>query len=152
MPWSVAAIDPLNGSRGLLVEIHPDLADVSDAVVRAFAERLFRRNIRVGLIMTPARTVVLRDTLSSMQFNDNKYSIARLATDVLLAHAQLGPPRTGDAFLRQVITWLEAVGSSWYSFLHESAVPSMVPDVIGNLASASLETWDGVLEAHDAAE
>ena len=63
-----------------------------------------------------------------------------------------GGPRSGEHFLSQVVTWLEAVGSSWYTFLHESAVQAMVPDVVGNLAGATLETWEGLLESHDAAE
>ena len=100
MPWTIAAIDPLSGSRELLVEVHPEIGEITDATLHAFAEKLFRRNVRVGLVMTPAQTVVLRDTLSSMQF----------------------------------------------------AVSAMVPDVVGNLAGATLETWDGLLASHDAAE
>jgi hypothetical protein len=152
MAWTIAAIDPMSGSRELLVEVHPEVEEVSDATLHAFAERLFRRNVRVGLVMTPAQTVVLRDTLSSMQFADNKYARARLATEVLMRHARLGAPRGGEHFLSQALTWLEAIGSSWYTFLHESAVSAMVPDVVGNLAGATLETWDGLLESHDAAE
>ena len=123
MAWTVAAIDPLTGSRELLVEVHPDMGEVTDATLHPFAERLFHRNVRVGLVVTPAQTVVLRDTLSSMQFVDNRYALARLDTDVLMRHARLGGPRSGEHFLSQVVTWLEAVGSSWYTFLHESADP-----------------------------
>lgn len=152
MVWTIAAIDPLSGSRGLLVEVHPDLGEVPDTALRPFMERLFRRNVRVGLVVTPAQTIVLRDTLSSMQFVDNRYARVRLDTNVLMSHARLGAPRSGELFLSQVLTWLEAVGSSWYTFLHESAVQAMVPDVVGNLAGATLETWEGLLESHDAAE
>lgn len=152
MPWTIAALDPATGSRGLLAEVHPERADVPDAVLRDFCRRLFQRNVRVGLVITPTVVVVLRDTLSSMQLRDNRFERLDLSTPTLLAHAQLGAPRADAAFMKQIVTWLEAVASSWHSFLHDSAVAAMVPDVVGHLAGANLEVWEGLLEAHDAAE
>ena len=134
------------------MEVYPTLAAIPEAVVQPFADRLLRRNIRVGLVVTPTETVVVRHALTGAQLGSEKYSVARLATDALLVRAGLGSPPAGEPFVRQVSTWLEAIGSSWYSFLHESAIPSMVPDVVGNLAGADLEIWDGLLEAYDAAE
>ncbi len=72
----------------------------------------------------------------------------------LLAAAQVGgaTEQSEGAFARQVVQMLEAIGSSWYSFLHPSAVSAMVPDVVGNFAEARLEVWDGLLDHDDAAE
>lgn len=154
MPSTIAALDPVTGSRDLLVEVHPELAQVAPDVVRAFLERIFLRNIRVGMIVARKDTVVLRDTLSSMEFRDNRYEQHVLDTHALFtgakiaAHSSLSEPE----FVKCVVRMLEAIASSWYSFLHESAIPAMVPDVVGNLAQANLEVWDGLLERHDAAE
>jgi hypothetical protein len=154
MPSTVTAVDQVTGSRDLLVEVHPELAHVAPAVVRAFSERLFRRNVRVGMIIARQETVVLRDTLSSMKFSDNRYEQHRLDTEALLAGASVTshPTSSGSEFVESVVRTLEAIASSWYSFLHESAVPAMVPDVVGNLAQANLEVSEGLLEQHDAAE
>jgi hypothetical protein len=152
MAATIAAIDPKTGARGLLVEVHPERAAVDDAMLEAFCRRLFNRNVRVGLLMTPSQTVVVRDMLTAMQFARNRFEEETIDTPTLLLHARLGAPARGDRFVSQVRTWLEAIGGSWYSFLHDSAVGVMVPDVVGHLVEADLETWDGVLEAHDAAE
>lgn len=114
---------------------------------------MFLRNVRVGIIVTPTALLVLRDTLSSMDFSDNRYEFHTLATPALFKSARVGSPQGNDAvFVQQVVRFLEAIGSSWYTYLHESAVSAMVPDVIGNLAGASLEVWDGLLDRSDAAE
>ncbi|MEO7034423.1 MAG: hypothetical protein ABI548_11020 [Polyangiaceae bacterium] len=154
MARTIAALDPLTGTRALLVEVHRELTSPSHAVVAAFEERMFVRNVRVGLLVTPSKTLVLRDTLSSMQVPGNKYEVHEVQTADLLAGARVAVPveQSEEAFTRQVVQMLEAVGSSWYTFLHPSAVTSMVPDVVGNLAQANLEVWDGVLEREDAAE
>lgn len=154
MPSTISALDPVTGTRGLLVEVHPELTQVASDVVRAFSERMFLRNIRVGVIVARGDTVVLRDTLSSMQFRDNRYEQHELDTDALFTGAKITAHRSlpDPEFVKCVVRMLENIASSWYSFLHESAVPSMVPDVVGNLAQANLEVWDGLLERHDAAE
>jgi len=152
MAWTIAAVDPVSGSRELLVEVHPDAGEVTEAMLLPFTERLFRRNIRVGLVVTLAQTLVVKDTLSSMTFSGNRFALTRLDTAALVAQAGLGAPRPGEQFRGQVVAWLEAIGTSWYSFLHETAVSAMVPDVVGNLTGASLETWDDLLSASNAAE
>lgn len=153
MASTVTAFDPLTGERSVIVEVHSDLTSVPPQVRREFAERLFRRNVRVGMVVTPVKILVLRDTLSSMEFNDNKYELTELETGALFEHAKAGPPaRQADALKAQVVRWLEAVGTSWYSFLHPSAVPALVPDVVGGLVDANLDVWDGLLDRHDAAE
>lgn len=153
MATTIAAVDPRTGTRGLLVEVHPGVS-VPEQVIRSFKKRLFVRNIRVGLLVTRAQTMVLRDTLSSMDLSDNKYESHELNTKELLAAAQVraATDQSEGAFTRQVVQMLEAVGSSWYSFLHPSAVSAMVPDVVGNLAEANIEVWDGLLDHDDAAE
>lgn len=153
MARTIAALDPQTGSRDLLVELHSDVEAISANVRRSFAERLFLRNVRVGMIITPVQSEVLRDRLSSMDFSDSKYEVRPLNTRLLFAGAKVGEPRPDEAtFVRQVVQLLEAVGSSWYTFLHPSAVEAMVPDVVGNLAGANLEILDGLLNTHDAAE
>lgn len=154
MARTIAALDPLTGARTLLVEVHGQLASPARSVVLAFEQRLFSNHVRVGLLVTPSKTLVVRDTLSSMQFSENKYEVHEVQTVDLLAGARIASPpeQSEEAFTRQVVQLLEAVGSSWYSFLHPSAVTAMVPDVVGNLVQANLEVWDGLLERDDAAE
>lgn len=57
---TIATLDPVTGSRGLLVEVHPDLTQASTDVRRAFVERMFVRNVRVGLIVCSTETLVPR--------------------------------------------------------------------------------------------
>lgn len=150
---TIIAVDPTTGRRGLLVEVHPDAAAQGDATPLAdrLKRRLFDRSIRVGLVFTPTTTLVVRDLLSTMEFDPNRFEVRSVPTADLLEHAGLGAPRHGDVFFEQVRTWLDAVGSSWYSFLSPKAAPAMVPDVVGHLAQANLESWDGLLERGDAA-
>jgi hypothetical protein len=153
MPSTIAALDPVTGNRGLLVEVHPESTQVPADVVRALSERMFLRSIRVGLIVARKETLVLRDTLSSMDFRENRYEKHVLDTGDLFAGAKVGAPAVSESeFVKCVVHMLEAIASSWYSFLHQSAISAMVPDVVGNLAQANLEVWEGVLERHDAAE
>src|SRR5690606_38155756 len=61
------------------------------------------------------------------------------------AHSSLSEPE----FVKCAVRMLEAIASSWCSFLRESAIPAMVPDVVGNLAQANLEVWDGLRDQLD---
>ena len=151
MTWTIAAVDPMTGARGLLAEVHAESVEVSGATLTAFSRQLFERNIRVGLLITRVQTMVVRDTFSSMEFRGNRFSTVVLSTPMLLERAALRPLGTGERFMSQVVTWLEAIGSSWHSFLHESAVQAMVPDVVGHLVGATLEIWDDALDAHEGA-
>ena len=153
MPRTLIAVDPATGRRGLLVEVHPEATAQADprGLAADLSRRLFERSIRVGLLFTPTTTLVVRDRVTETSFSANRFDIDAVATGELLGFAQLGAPRIGAGFYEQVRTWLEAVGSSWYSFLLPSAAPAMVPDVVGHLAQANLETWDGLLERGDAA-
>src|ERR1700759_4197888 len=103
MAWTIAAVDPVSGSRELLVEVHPDAGEVTEAMLLPFTERLFRRNIRVGLVVTPARTVVVKGTLSSMPFSGNRFALCRLDAAALFPQAGLGSPRPGEYFRDQVV-------------------------------------------------
>lgn len=153
MPQTFIAVDPGTGRRGLLIEVHPDAPPQADARILAddLKRRLFDRSIRVGLVVTPTQTLVVRDRVTETNFTANRFDVVAVQTAGLLAAAGLGAPRPGAAFQEQVRTWLEAVGSSWYSFLWPAAAPAMVPDVVGHLARADIETWDGLLERGDAA-
>jgi hypothetical protein len=151
MAWTIAAVDPLTQSRGLLVEVHPELGSIPAHIRQAFMRRLFERSIRVGMIVTPEVVEVIRDGLTSMEYRKNEFTGEQVKTEALLRRAEQGTPREGREFVEQVRGWLDAVGSSWFSFLDDSAVGCMVPDVVGHLANAKLETWDGILETHDAA-
>lgn len=133
MPQTLIAVDPGTGRRGLLVEVHPDAPAQADAGVLAaeLSRRLFDRSIRVGLIFTPTQTLVVRDRVTETSYSSNRFDVVAVPTAELLAFARLGAPRAGTAFYEQVRTWLEAVGSSWYSFLWPEAAPAMVPDVVG---------------------
>jgi hypothetical protein len=78
---------------------------------------MFDARIRVGLFVTPLRTVVVRDTLSSMSLSSNVFEREALGTEVLLRAVDPGP-RGGD-LCERFMQWL--------------------------LAQAEFETLDGVL-------
>ncbi|MFS8071808.1 MAG: hypothetical protein ACMG6S_36010 [Byssovorax sp.] len=105
---------------------------------------MFDAQIRVGLFVTPLRTVVVRDTLSSMSFSSNVFERDALVTESLLQAAYVGPPG-GDLYDR-FMRWLTTVPENWMSLIPDDAVAVMVPDVIGHLAQAEFEAFDGVLQ------
>jgi hypothetical protein len=149
-PTTFLALDPETGQRSLLAEVHPEVAaGAEEAPMPAFQRRMFDRNIRVGLLVTPTWTYVVRDLLRSMDLTTNEFAVDRLATAPLLAAAGL-KPGIGPDYSRQVLTWLEAVAGSWHSFVPHDAVSIMVPEVVGNLAQAHFEVWDDVLGEEDA--
>ena len=144
-PATFVALDPRTQERTLLVEVHPELFDQPpETLLEAFQQRLFDRNIRVGLFVTPSATVVVRDTLSSMEYRKNEYDRGSINTDSLL---RVVP--ANDEFASRVRTWLDAIAGSWHSFLPHEAVPLMVPDVVGNISEATFQEWSGVLGPDD---
>jgi hypothetical protein len=155
VPQTFITIDPMTGRRGLLIEAHPEAPEgdgPAHALARELCRRLFDRSIRVGIVVTRSTTVVVRDLVTQTSFAQNRFRFDSVPTPNLFAHAQLGAPLAGAAaFCEQVRTWLEAVGSSWYSFLWPDAAPAMVPDVVGHLAQALLATHEGLLQRGDAA-
>jgi hypothetical protein len=140
--------DPLTGRQGLLIRVQADADGVSPEAVDGFVIQLFRTSIRVGLLMTPLETVVVRDALSSMAFRTNQFLQDKLETAALLKHAHLGTPKSGPAFESQVRRWIEAVGESWFHALPPEAVGKMVPDVVGHITGAALE--ESSVEQRDA--
>ena len=100
--------------------------------------------MRVGLFVTPLRTVVVRDTLSSMSFPANVFEGESLATEALLQRAAAGP--AGGDLPSRFTRWLAAVSDDWMTLLPDEAVAVMVPDVIGHLAQAELESFEGLLQ------
>jgi hypothetical protein len=157
MKKTIAALDPLTGARCLLVEVHTKTEKDEKAKknIQDFKARMFRHNIRVGILITHDKTVVVRDMLSDMKFENNNYKEDSIETKDLLKYANVGVEGDlpdEDAFTRQVIKMLEAIGSSWYSSLLPSAVSIMVPDVVGNLAQAELEVQNGLLDDHESCE
>jgi hypothetical protein len=152
-PTTIIAVDPESRQRSMLIEIHPEIdGEPEESDVRTFEHRMFDRNVRVGLLVTRAWTYVVRDLLKAMDFAHNDFDLSKVETPLLLRAAGLGLPKSSESFSRQVLRWLDAVaGSSWSSFLPREAVPVMVPEVVGNLAQANFETWEGVLEPGDAA-
>lgn len=150
-PRTFIAVDPLSGQRSLIAEVHPDSVQPPNSeMLRDFERRLFDRNVRVGLIVTPMSTVVIRDLLSAMDFQSNTYAKDSIDASDLMRAAGLRTNVTGNIFVAQVRTWLDAVATSWHSFLPPSAVPLLIPDVVGNLAQANLEEWNDVLGPNDA--
>jgi hypothetical protein len=147
----LAAIDPVSRRRGLLVEVHPELgATVPPSVRREFCGRLFSRNIRVGMLVTPQVTLVIRDRLRTMQFRDDEYEVTELPTRSLLDAANLGPARTDEELSEQFANYLFAVAASWSTFVPDEAIPAFIPEVVAEVAQANIETWDGALERDDA--
>lgn len=149
-PTTILAVDPETGQRSLLVEVHPEVGGGNEeAPLREFQRRLFERNIRVGLFVTPTWTYVVRDLLRSMVFETNKFEMDRVTSSTLLTAVGLKAGSVVE-YWRQILTWLEAVAGSWYSFVPHEAVSMMVPEVVGNLAQAKFEVWDDVLAPEDA--
>ena len=148
MPSTFAALDPITGCRNLLVEVRSEHAVFDEgAQIGPLAERMRMRGISLGLLVTRRSVYVVR-----WRFNvgDFVYSDP-LPTAALLEHAGFGPPFQGPAqFEQQVRQWLEGVSYSWYAYLLPAAAPVMVPDVVGHLIGAYLETWPGLLGPHDA--
>jgi hypothetical protein len=141
------AVDPRTRERSLLVEVHPetDRAGLPEEL-RAFEERMFDRNIRVGLYVTPVTTHVVRDLLTAVGFETNGYDEKQASTENLLRAAGLRANARGAEFVKQVRAWLEAVAASWSSFLpHDESFALFVPEVVGNLAQTNLEEWDDIL-------
>jgi hypothetical protein len=149
-PTTILAVDSETGQRSLLVEVHPEVSGGNEeAPLHEFQRRLFDRNIRVGMFVTPTWAYVVRDLLRSMDFETNKFATDRITSSTLLTAA--GLKAGGDVdYWRQILTWLEAVAGSWQSFVPHEAVSLMVPEVVGNLAQAKFEVWDDVLAAEDA--
>ena len=151
MARTIAAIDPSTRRRGLLVEVHPQLRDeIPPDVVNAFGRRLFERNIRVGMLVTPIKTLILRDLLRAMQFTPDEFAIGSVSTQALLNAGELGLAATDERLAQQVLDYLTAVAASWSTFLPTEAIPLMIPEAVGELAQADFELWDGLLEAQDA--
>lgn len=151
MVATVAALDPATRRRGFLVEVHPELtADIPKPTLKSFLERLFIRNIRTGMLVTPDRTLVVRDRLSSMSFSPDEYHATPLVTQDLLDAAGLGIARRDEGLTRQVLDYVTAVAASWSSFIPDQAISAFLPEVVGELAEADFEVWDGPLDSDDA--
>jgi hypothetical protein len=150
---TILAVDPATQHRGLLVEVYTESLPEPDLqqALAGLERRLFDRSIRVGIVATPEIVLVVRDEVTELTLTANRFRVRTAPTANLLEHAGLGKPRPGAAFMLQVRRWLEAIGSSWYSFLWPDAAPAMIPDVVGHLAQAELEEHDGLLDQVDAA-
>lgn len=153
MARTITALHPASRVRGLLVEVHGD-TDPSRlrAITGGLIRRLYDRGIRVGLIVTPTATYVVRDHVTGLGFAENRFTTsAPIPTASLLQAVGDAPPSTNEQELtRQIKHWMTAVAASWASFLPSDAIPIMVPDVVGQLAQADYEEWDDVLEPGDA--
>jgi len=151
MITTLAAIDPSTRRRGLLAEIHPEIVGKPpESIIKDFCERLFLRNIRVGLLVTPMVTLVVRDRLRSMRFSRSEYDVVTLETQSLLDVAELGTASKDEGLGKQIHKYLAAVAASWSSFVPSDAIPAMIPEVVGELAQVDFEVWNGVLEESDA--
>jgi hypothetical protein len=144
---TVIAIDPTTQTRGLLIEIYSDLDDATEPLLVEFCRRLYDQSMRVGLVVARRQTVVVRDTLSHMDFSRNRFEATVLDTAALFEAARLAMPSAGERFIAQVENWLAATARSWHSTLPDSAIAAMVPDVVGHLAGAAFHTEDDVAAA-----
>lgn len=152
MARTIVASDPTTGGRGLLIEVHANLDNVDDRK-DAFCTRMFDTSMRVGMLVTPKDTVVVRDTLSSMERVTNRFSFDYVNTaDLFAASKQKANEHISDeaGLTKRVLAWLRAVGHSWWDNLPQAAVAAMVPDVVGHLVGAELEDWEGVKNTNEA--
>jgi hypothetical protein len=151
MPQTIIAIDPKTRRRALLIEIHPDLARPSPEDINAFRVRMFERNIYAGMMITPEIVLVELDQFNEVGFHASNYDERELTTPILFKSAKIGTPQKGKQFYDQVMKWLNAVESSWFSLLQPDAIEAMVPEIVASLHEAELSTKDDVLETDDAA-
>lgn len=149
MARACIAFDPQSGRRRVLIEAHPDLDVASESDLARFKRRLHGRRIHLGLLVTPEMSYFVRDTYATLEFSPGSYSVNELGTQVLMGRALRGPAAFGDGLYSQVKLWLNAVAASWSSFIPDEALPFMMPDMVGGLASSDLEEWDDVLDAAD---
>ena len=157
MAWTIFARNPETGARGVLIEVEPDLGDVAvarrarEADVAALRRRLFDRNIRVGLRVSPYEVLVLRDRLTSMSFEGNDYARYTIDTSLLFEAADVGKPSATE-LIDQVRSWLSVLAESWSEHLPAEAYEAFVPDVVGHLVRADIEVHEGLLPLLSAAE
>lgn len=134
------------------MEVHG--GEVSSPPSRELAEltrRMYERNVRVGLLVTPLRTFVVRDLLTSVQYARNRYVSDSVPTMLLLeTTGAKQPAEDEDALTEQTLRWLEGAAAAWDSFVPAVATPTFVPEVVGQLAQSDFEVWDDVLGARDA--
>jgi hypothetical protein len=152
MPSTIVVRDTRRGTADLLVEVHEDAEAVPVTFAQDFFRRLFERNIRVGLIATPKAIMVVRDTISSVEFAESRFASHSFDSNVLFSSAGLPSAEVGAGFVGQVRDWLTQIGSSWHASLPKEALSWMVPDVVGHLSDADLESRDGLIELPSAAE
>lgn len=152
MSRTIVGFDPVSRVRGLLVEVHPSLHhEPPEQQLRVMSRRLYDRNLRVGLLVTPGSTYVLRDLLTAVDFRQNRYRWESVPTRLLLATVGVAEPSTDEqALAAQVRLWLESAAASWHSFVPPEATGLLVPEVVGELAQSDFEEWDGVLGPEDA--
>lgn len=142
--------DARSGERGLLVEIHENGAEPSpsssrvpsETDVRTFEERLFNAGIRVGLYVTPTKLLVIRDSLTAMEFESNRFELTSLETRSLLDRAGKSITRSRELH-DQVLSFLKILPDIWMHALPREAIKAMAPDVIGHLFEAEFEMFDG---------
>ena len=137
----IYAEDPETHDRGLLLYVHPEVVDGSTAValLESLQRHLYAERIHVGLLITPVQTFVVRDALTALKYEDNRFvQEPSLETKALFGQARVGEPLAGPPFTDQVLRWAERVGSNWFEFVPPEAVEAMVPHVIGHLAQARL--------------
>jgi hypothetical protein len=153
MPHTIVAVDQRTRQQGMLIEAYPEplpqpeMREALDGLER----RLFHERIRVGVLATPADLLVVRDLGVDRTFKSDDYQVRSLPSAKLLEHAGLGEPRHGDAFIQQLRRWLDAVATSWISYLWPEALGVIIPHVLGHLVNVDLEEYDDLLGAGDAA-
>lgn len=145
MPLTLLALDPQTQRIGLITEIHGSLtpeASVESALSR-LKRRMYDSNVSAGLLFTPEKTYVLRDMVTAMEFEVNEVDVWGVETRHLFEHAKIGAPKQDlKKLCDQARRWLQAVGSSWSSFVPDDAVPYMIPEVVGRLAQAEITLLD----------
>jgi len=142
-PHTIVARDSRDGRRGLIAEVHPEIASSpSEDELRAFEERVFYARVGAGMFFTSSRLIVVRDLLTAMTFAGNHYARTDLDLQDLLRRA--GSALPVRELHDQVRSFMKLVPDIWMTSLPREAVAAMVPEVIGHLYEAELETFDGI--------
>jgi hypothetical protein len=149
MARTFIAFDSASGCREVIIEVHPELDQVSNNEIEKLELRMYDRRIHLSMLITPKLTYFVQDKFKTLEFSPTSYDAKNLDTQVLFRQTNHGHVIHGEGLYTQVELWLDAVSGSWSSFIPDEALPFMLPEMVGALASSNFEKWDRLLEEGD---
>lgn len=150
MARTYIAYDPRSGSRGVVIEVRPELLGGASAQeVEGFMRRIDSRHITSGLLITPSKAYFVRDMFKTMDFSPQSYNVKELPTAKLFSLTHGGEVEPGELLYDQVRGWLEAVADSWFHSVSDESMDMMLPWMVGALSQARFEERSELLDAEE---